>query len=29
MKAKHGKSIMDFINSLRLSIGQYDFDNAV
>ena len=29
MKAKHVKSIMDFINSLRLSIGQYDFDNAV
>ena len=29
MKANKGKTIMEFINSLRLSIGQYDFENAV
>ena len=29
MKANHGKSILDFIHSLRLSIGQYDFENAL
>jgi serine/threonine protein kinase len=29
MKANKGKTIMEFINSLRLSIGQYDFENDV
>jgi hypothetical protein len=29
MKANNGKSIIEFIHSLRLSIGQYDFENAL